>query len=72
VAHMGTSWEVVRTAARRAVARMDTSREVAHMAASRVIRSRHQRAVAGRKQRPEPHNLAHKMKREWRPSRQEP
>ena len=46
-------------------------REVAHMAASSdPIRSRHQQAVAGRRQPPEPHNLAHKMKRAWRRSRQ--
>jgi hypothetical protein len=55
---------------RREVAHMGTHREAAHMAASwDPIRSRH-RAVAGRGQHPEPHNLAHKMKRAWRPSRQ--
>ena len=34
------------------------------VAAADLIRSRHHQAVAGRRQRPEPHNLAHKMKRE--------
>jgi hypothetical protein len=49
-------------AAWREVARMGTSREVAHMAASRdLIRSRHQQVVAGRRQPPEPHSLAHKI-----------
>jgi hypothetical protein len=57
-------------AAWREVARMGTSREVAHMAASRdLIRSRHQQVVAGRRQPPEPHSLAHKMRRESQPSR---
>jgi hypothetical protein len=57
--------------ARREVARMGTSREVAHMAASRdLIRSRHQQVVAGRRQPPEPHNLAHKMRREPQTFRQ--
>jgi hypothetical protein len=67
---MGTSWEVARMAARRAVARMGTTREVVRMAARPdLIRSRHQQVVAGRKQPREAYNLAHKMKREWRPSR---
>ena len=62
VARMGMSWEV---------AHMAASREAAHMAASRdLIRSRHQQVVAGRKQPPEPHSLAHKMRRESQPSRQ--
>jgi len=57
-------------AAWREVARMGTSREVAHMALSRdLIRSRHQQVVAGRRQPPEPHSLAHKMRRESQPSR---
>ena len=68
---MAARREVARMAARREVVRMGTRREVARMAASwDLIRSRHQQAVAGRRQSPEPHNLAHKMKREWRPSRQ--
>jgi hypothetical protein len=47
----------------REVVRMGTIREVAHMAAGRdLIRSRRQQAVAGRRQPPEPHNLAHKMR----------
>ena len=64
----------------REAARMGTSREVAHMAASRevacmtasrdLIRNRHQQVVAGRRQPPEPHSLAHKMRREPQPSRQ--
>ena len=60
---MGMSREVAHMAARREVARMGKSLEIAHMvAAADLIRSRHHQAVAGR--RPEPHNLAHKMKRE--------
>ena len=55
----------------REVVRMGTSREVAHMAAGRdLIRSRRQRAVAGRRQPPEPRNLAYKMRRESQPFRQ--
>ena len=62
---MGMSREVAHMAARREVARMGKSLEIAHMvAAADLIRSRHHQAVAGRRQRPEPHNLAHKMKRE--------
>jgi hypothetical protein len=58
-------------AAWREVARMGTSREVAHMAASRnLIRSRHQQVVAGRRRPPELKSLAHKMRRESQPSRQ--
>jgi hypothetical protein len=59
-------------AAWREVARMGTSREVAHnMAASQdLIRSRHQHVVAGRRRPPEPHSLARKMRRESQPSRQ--
>ena len=61
-ARMGTSREV---------ARMGTRREAAHMAVSReLIRSRHQRVVAGRIQPLEPHNLSHKMRRESQPFRQ--
>jgi len=71
VARMGTSREGARMAAARAVARTGTSREVARRAARRgLIRSRRRQAVAGRRQLPEPHNLARMMKREWRPSRQ--
>ena len=56
---------------RRKVAHMDTHQEAARMAASwDLVRSRHQPAVAGRRQRPEPHNRARKMKRAWRASRQ--
>ena len=63
--------EVARMGTSREVARMGTSREVARMAASRdLIRSRHQQVVAGRRQPPEPHNLAHKMRRESQPRRQ--
>jgi hypothetical protein len=70
VVHMGTSQEVARMEAREA-ARMGTSREVPHMAAGLdLIRSRRQQAVAEHRQPPEPHNLAHKMKRESRPCRQ--
>jgi len=55
-------------AAWREVARMDTSREVAHMAARLDLNySRHRQAVAGRRQ---PHNLAHKMRGESQLSRQ--
>ena len=58
-------------AAWREVARMGTSREIAHMAARRdPIRSRHQRVVVGRRRPPEPQSLAHKMRRESQPSRQ--
>jgi hypothetical protein len=68
---MATCREAVRMGTSREVVRMGTSREVAHMAATRgLIRSRHQQAVAGRRQPPEPHNLAHKMRRESQPFRQ--
>src|SRR5262249_44964584 len=68
---MGTRLEVARMGTRLEVARMGTRREAAHMAVSReLIRSRHQRAVAGRIQPLEPHNLAHKMRRESQPFRQ--
>src|SRR5215472_5973477 len=70
-AHMGTSREVARMGRRREAVRMGTRREAAHMAVSpELIRSRRQRAVAGRIQPPEPHNLAHKMRRESQPFRQ--
>jgi len=69
---MGMSREVAHMAAHRQVTRMDRCLEVARMGmsleiaymvvAADLIRSRHHQAVAGR--RPEPHNLAHKMKRE--------
>jgi hypothetical protein len=63
VVHMGASRVVAGMAAWQGtaeVARMGTSRDVAHMAASRdLIRSR-------RRQPPEPHTLAHKMRRESR------
>jgi hypothetical protein len=56
-------------------------REVAHIGMSRgemfrmegpqgVARSRDQQTAAGRRQRPEQHNLAHKMKRQSQPFRQ--
>jgi hypothetical protein len=65
VSHMPARREVPHMGTRREAARMDTSREVAHMAASRdLVRSRHQPVVAERRQRPEPRNLAHKMRRE--------
>ena len=71
VARMGRRREAVRMGTRREVARMGTRREAAHMAVSpELIRSRRQRAVAGRIQPPEPHNLAHKMRRESQPFRQ--
>src|SRR5215467_3268649 len=55
----------------RDAAHMGTSREAARMGVSpELIRSRRQRAVAGRIQPPEPHNLAHKMRRESQPFRQ--
>jgi hypothetical protein len=68
---MGMSWEVAHMAAPHMaalppVARMDTSREFAHMAANRdLLRSRYQQVAAERRQPPVPHSLAHKMKREW-------
>ena len=49
---------------------MDTSREVARMAARPdLTRSRHRQTVAGRRQPLEPRNLAHKMTRESQPFR---
>jgi hypothetical protein len=63
--------EVARMGTSREEARMGTSRELVRMAASRdLIRSRHQQVVAGRRQPPEPHSLAHKMRRESQPPRQ--
>ena len=65
VAHMAAHQQVARMGRSLEVARMGKSLEIAHMvAAADLIRSRHHQAVAGRRQRPEPHNLAHKMKRE--------
>ena len=56
---------------RREVAHMGTSREVARIAGCRdLIRSRDHQAAAGRRQPPEPHNLAHKMRRELQAFRQ--
>ncbi len=58
-------------AAQREVARMGTSPEVAHTAASRyLIHSRDQQVVGRRKQPPEPRSLVHKMRRKSQPSRQ--
>ena len=72
--------EMFRMAARREATRMGTSRkatrmstswEAGHMAASREpVRSRHRRVVAGHRQPREPHNLAHRMRRESQPFRQ--
>ena len=63
VAHMAARREVARMGRSLEVARMGMSLEIAHMVvAADLIRSRHHQAVAGRL--PEPHNLAHKMKRE--------
>jgi len=65
VAHMAAHRQVARMGRSLEVARMGMSLEIAHMVvAADLIRSRHHQAVAGRRQRPEPHNLAHKMKRE--------
>ena len=64
VAHMAARREVARRDRNREVARMGMSLEIAHMAAAGLIRSRHQQTVAGRRQPPEPYNLAHKMTRE--------
>jgi hypothetical protein len=48
---------------RREAVSMGTAREAVHMAASQdLVRSRRQQAVAGRRERLEPHNLAHKMR----------
>ena len=70
-AHMGMIQEMFRMVARREAARMGRSREAARMAAGRdLVRSRRQPAVARRRQPPEPHNLAHKMRRQSRPFRQ--
>ena len=60
VAHMAARREVARMGRSLEVARMGKSLEIAHMvAAADLIRSRHQQAVAGRRQPPEPHSLAH-------------
>jgi hypothetical protein len=57
---------------RREVAYMGTSREVARIVGCRrdLIRSRDHQAAAGNRQPPEPHNLAHKMRRELQAFRQ--
>lgn len=59
---MGTSQEVVRMAARREVVRIAGCPD--------LIRSRDQQTAADRTQPQEPHNLAHKTRRESRPFRQ--
>ncbi len=65
MAHIGCR-EVLRIG-RREVAHMGVSREMFRMAARReAARSRDQQAAAGRRQPPEQHNLAHKMKQESR------
>jgi len=67
---MGMNQEMSRMAAREAT-RMGTSQEAGHMAASwEPVRSRPRRVVAGHRQPREPHNLAHKMRRESQPFRQ--
>jgi hypothetical protein len=50
---------------------MAARREVARIAGCRdLIRSPDQQMAAGRRQPQEPHNLAHKMRRESQPFRQ--
>ena len=62
---MGASREMPRRGTRREVSRIAARGEVARIAGYRdLIRSRDQQGAARRRQSPEPHNLAHKMKRE--------
>jgi hypothetical protein len=77
---MGTRVEMPRMVARREVARIAACREVSRIAARveaagiagclNLIRSRDQQGAARRRQPPEPHNHAHKMRRESQPFRE--
>jgi len=68
---MGASREMPRRGTRREVSRIAARGEVARIAGYRdLIRSRDQQGAARRRQSPEPHNLAHKMKRDSQPFRQ--
>ncbi len=77
---MGTGLEMPRKAARRNVARIAACREVSRIAARGevagiagcrgLIRRPDQQGAARRRQPPEPHNHAHKRKRELQPFRQ--
>jgi hypothetical protein len=65
------SREVARIGACREVARIAARGEVARIAGCRdLIRRLDQRGAARRRQPPEPHNHAHKMRREPQPFRQ--
>ena len=67
----GAGREMPRRDTRREVNRIAVRVEVARIAGYRdLIRSRDQQGAARRRQPPEPHNLAHKMRRESQPFRQ--
>jgi hypothetical protein len=71
VGRRGASREMLRRGRRREVSRIAAREEVARIAGYRdLIRSRDQQGAARRTQLPEPHNLAHKMRRESQPFRQ--
>jgi hypothetical protein len=68
---MGASREMPRKDTRPEVSRTAAREEVARIAGYRdLIRSRDRQGAARRRQPPEPHNLAHKMRRESPPFRQ--
>jgi hypothetical protein len=67
---MGAAWEMPHRGTRREVNCIAARGEVARIAGYRgLTRSWDQEGAAQRRQRPEPHNLAHKMKRESQPFR---
>jgi hypothetical protein len=71
VGYMGVSREMPRRGTGREVSRIAARVEVARIAGYRdLIRSPDQQGAARRRQPPEPHNLAHKMRRESQPFRQ--
>jgi hypothetical protein len=68
---MGASWEMPRRDTGPEVSRTAAREEVVGIAGYRdLIRSRDRQGAALRRQPPEPHNLAHKMRRESQPFRQ--